>query len=690
MNLSFLRFFKKDKGDEGGVVAVASRPIVGIEKPASERLGKTVMPNTSRIIGGEPMRHFPTAAQVVSAPVGPIPPPALSGKISLGTNGTINARKITIPTAKEAPAKATGERTIALPLGDLVPQIPEGFLAPAKLDPEHCVVFKASVLERGMASGNPKVLLRALYQQAPQFFEAEVGADDQTEVPLPFAKVLEQFASFQVRPDQVEEELIPEVETPFLKVTLEDGKRFGTSAPSAAPEAAPAPEAEIAPAPEAAPAPVVEKKIIKPIRLPMPPASNPVAAAPVAPAPAETPAPRAPVVAKISPNGTGVPATERVPASSGPPVPTPLPSPFAPAQARIPFKVAPPSNDLRAQDAAPSPAPVTEPKPVAFSAAGPRVHLSLARIVRDIPPFQMSGPSDEVPESALLELPFAILQPQLALGRISISPAQFLSALPEQYRDKFKFEDTTSPVSLPLQEVLQNLPGESLQLRGDQVVVEVAEMFETPFSQKAAEDAERLKTPAAPVGNVAAPAPLAVAAEAPPVRISLPKVTEAEAPEAPAPVVAPPPPAVAAPIAEAKPAGRNPLQALLETDDTLDPKTFVAHASRLPGVKACAVVFSDGLSLAENIPSEYEAEGLCAMAPVLMKRICDQMDEANLGSLNGITLFGEKALVSFFAHGNLCLAILHAGAELTSETRLRLNTAVQEMARLYAPSLKSA
>ena len=43
---------------------------------------------------------------------------------------------------------------------------------------------------------------------------------------------------------------------------------------------------------------------------------------------------------------------------------------------------------------------------------------------------------------------------------------------------------------------------------------------------------------------------------------------------------------------------RTALQVAFDTDETLDAKSIVAHASRLPGVSACAIVFSDGLSLA--------------------------------------------------------------------------------------------
>ncbi|MDQ3547114.1 MAG: hypothetical protein M3429_11465, partial [Verrucomicrobiota bacterium] len=512
MNLPFLRYFKfkKDKGSEGdgGVaVAPAPQPAAPIVKPASERFGKTVMPNVSRIVGGAPVSSFP-----MSMPVGHAPVTGGPRKISLGGNGSIAVAP------KAEPESPAGERTIALQLADLVEQMPAGVLQSTPIDPEQRVIFKASELERGMSSGRPTVSLRSIFQQAPDFFVSDVEANDPREVVLPFGKVLEQFTAFQVRPDQVADESVPQVETPFLKMTLEDGQRFGkTSVPIPAPT--PVASAEMAaalpPVEDAAPAPVAvapaapdAPKTIRPIRLSLPNDAKPSAPA----ASAAAPAPAAP--GKISPNGIGVPATERVPASSGPPVPIPLPSPFAPAPMRVPFKVSPPSNDLRPPVAAPLPKPAA----VAFSPHGPRVRLPLRNVLRGISPFQLSGPVDQVPETATIEIPYAIIEPQLSLGRIAVSPTQFQVALPEEFRALFKPEESEQPVILPLQEVLQNLPNESLQLRGDQEEIVLTETFETPFSTKAAEDAARMNVSSGPIAKAvvaggADPGPLGIGQE---------------------------------------------------------------------------------------------------------------------------------------------------------------------------------
>ena len=187
MNLPFIRFFKKDKAEEGSV-AVAPRPLAPTEKPTSERLGKTVLPNSSRIVGLELSGDFPILAPT-STPAQTVP--ATSRKISLGGNGSI-AVGPKLPQSEPAE-----ERTIALPLADLIPNLPSNLLKPVAVDPDRRILLQASEVERGMSTGHPTVLLRAIYKQAPEFFISEVPAADMREVSLPFAKVVEQFANFQ-------------------------------------------------------------------------------------------------------------------------------------------------------------------------------------------------------------------------------------------------------------------------------------------------------------------------------------------------------------------------------------------------------------------------------------------------------------------------------------------------------------
>ena len=764
MNLTFLRFLKKGKTRRESNVAVAPRPIVAIEKPASERLGRTFLPNVGRGAEPEPETSLPVPATAGTSPTVVVEPLAVSGIALVPNSGTPATTVLPgMPSQGGAPSPAhkispgtdsglgvprpnesrteKNDRTIALPLVDLSAHIPDGMLSPLQIDPERRILFKATEIERGMASGRPSVRLRSIYQQAPELFSCEVSPEDTTQVILPVAQVLEQFASFKVRPDQLRDPVIPQMETPFLKVTMEDSERFRTSIEAVSPSEPAvksavepshvsslptsfAPLHPTAPAATSPPAaqPAAELKPIKPIRLSLPTENKEVVAPSAAPSAPPTPsveaAPPRPIIKpRFSPNGIGVPVPERVPASSGPPVPTPLPSPFAPPPpSRIPFKVAPPSDDLRASVASPSaaaPATLTpaipSPRPSNLPetvSSGPRLQLPLRAVLRGIVPLQVSGPTDEVPESAQVDFPFSIIEPQLSLGKISLSPGQFVAALPAEFRERFKIEDPQTPIPLPLEEVLQHLPNDTLRTRADQNAPELVSAFETPFSQKAAEDAERFQTPVPKVvldrdaprlrknvesaqastlainqGAALTEARLPVAE----VKPAFPKPAANLTPEKtllPGTSVAPKTPEVT--ISALQSVERSSLQRILETDEALDPKSIVAHAGRLSGVRACAIMFSDGLSLAENFPREYKVDALCAIAPTIVQKIGTQIPGANLGPLTSITLFCAKESVSFFARENICLAVLHAGAdEVESETRARLSAVVKELGRMY-------
>jgi predicted regulator of Ras-like GTPase activity (Roadblock/LC7/MglB family) len=280
---------------------------------------------------------------------------------------------------------------------------------------------------------------------------------------------------------------------------------------------------------------------------------------------------------------------------------------------------------------------------------------------------------------------------------------------------------------LLLQDVLQNLPSDSLKLRGDQEDPEETSAFETPFSKKASEDAARMKVSAVPIAKSSATTEVAVSPEVATAKTEAkPVIAAAEPAVQPGPTTAKPtvqaavtPPAEvplrstektpvelakktpkSVPVAkeeilpETKPAAKAPptdgstrrtaLQNLLDTNEPLDAKTVLIHVSRLPGVSSCAIVFSDGLSLAGNIPADYEADALCATAPSIIKRISEQMLSAKFGALCGVTLYCSKTPVTLFAHGNICLAAVHSGDEIAAEVRDRLGRTTQELARMYA------
>ena len=432
MTIPFLSFFKKVKDQalarkERSVAA--PKLVAPLEKPSSERFSKTVLPNATRIL--PPQDPFEMAAhssamggQMPSAVASPYSNPRT---IAFGAATPAGTRPRDLPPAVALALEPRVERVIALELADIAAQIPADYIKPIEsIDGTRRILLKASEVERGMASGKPAVSLATIYQQVPEIFLRSIVPTDQAQVQLPFKKVLEQFTSLQVRSDQERHQAVPQVETPFLKVTLEDNSRFGTTIEAV--ETADLPPVRVEPAtaeafaaaePEAAgngfvQHPRSENTSAMPTRIPF----------------------------KLSPNGTGGPAPESVPASSGPSVPTSFPS--APAPTRIPFKMTAPSDDLRPKHepwltaeslAASAETPVA---PATESKAEVKITLALKPILQGLPPFQLSGDPGSVPAEAQIELPFSLIEPQLAAGRITVTPEVFAAGLPAEYRSLFQ------------------------------------------------------------------------------------------------------------------------------------------------------------------------------------------------------------------------------------------------------------
>ncbi|PYM01600.1 MAG: hypothetical protein DMF19_05935, partial [Verrucomicrobia bacterium] len=518
-----------------------------------------------------------------------------------------------------------------------------------------------------------------------------VQRSDPAMVVLPAQKVIDELSHLRVREDQTAEPIMAQVETPFLKLMVEESAKFGTTvAPFTTTELL-APMEPLSNAAAAAQPPPASPPVQPP----------PVARPPVAPATGRTiPPPRIGTVPtrdgsmsritfvapsepaenkpeKSLPIGTGGSAFPRVPASSGPPVP-PAPPPTA-GPARIPFQAPPQAAPPKIAAQTPAaPPPVREGPTVAPVAAGPleptqepMVALPLRPILASLPPMQIAGDVDSVPADAKISFQMALIASQLATGKVAISPKDFHAALPEQYRGLFVPDAVEAPVPLSLPDVLANLPGDSLRVREDQVVATHDEMFETPFLAKAKEDAERFARRPGTVLPAAAPAEPEVPKAATP-KVELPEVAKAEVPKVTSPDLK-----VAIPTASgetAKPA---------EAAPKFDAKAAIAQACALPGVASCSVIFADGLIIAGNIPDEMHMEGLSAVAPTMLKKLQKHMCETQLGPLSCMTVHGEKSPVTFFSAGDLCLTAVHNGTELSAESRRELSCITQELSRTY-------
>ena len=592
MSIPFLDLFKRARARLFSTPGDSSSPrtvALPVTKPSSERLSKTVLPNmTRKVAASGPLRAAASAASPARVPSVPAP-----GVVGFAT-APISTRSHELPAAVALALEPKTERAIKLRLTDILDQLPTGYIKPREaFDSDRTILLKASDLEKGMASGRPTVSLAGIYEQAPEIFLNSVSPTDSTVVPLPFDKVLAQFMSLQVRSDQVSDYAVPQVETPFLQVTREDTERFRTSTLAAPPKI--------------------------PFHLP--------------------------------PNGTGAPASEKVPASSGPPVPTLAPPAQAPA--RILFKVTAPCNDVRPKfirvpGMEPEPRTALPTKPAAVKQPDAKVALALTAVLEEVPAFQLNGSPSAVPEDVCVEFPMSLIEPQLASGRVLVSPKVLQNAMPEIYRELLKIDLVETPVSLPLQAILKNLPTTVLRMRDDQEKIVLKETIGTPFSIKGDEDAKRFQ-----------------GAE------HVPKVSE-QSPEQ-------------TRVEEKIDKQGEDLSVVASTKaEKLDAKSVVARANALPGVAACAITFTDGLSLAGNLPAELAADGLCAVAPSVLQKIDKHMVDTRLGPLRAVTLHAGKSPLTFIMHGNICLAALHAGDELNSESRNQLAAMVEELSQTYS------
>ena len=631
MTIPFLDLFKKLTGRSAPVTnepAAAPPPARAVKKPASERLSKTVLPHATRSFS--PPDPFRGAGDTTSARTST--PPLELGARRI-TTLTPKPKSSRLPPALARALEPKLERAISLRIADFIDGVPAGYIKPVEiLDTAALVSLKASEIEKGMPDKNPTISLSSLYQQVPEIFLRGVLPDDDTRVALPYEKVLGQFKTAHVREDQMRDPTVPQLDTPILKATIQDSERFGTKIEPI--ETSPLPRVPMKPAtaesiaaaePEATVQQTTKSTssghpVISLYSPELKPKSEP-------PGPGRT---GLKIPFDTSPNGTGASASERVPASSGPPVPTPLP--LTPELAKVPFH--PPAEKPKAPPTKTEVAPLATKLELASAPAKDEtpITLSLKVVLQNLPRFQLNGDVSAVSGEDRLTLPLRLIETQLASGRVSISPDVFQAALPEKHRDLFEIDEAKTPVALPLEEVLKNLPATILKLRDDQEGFALDTDFETPFLIKAKEDAQRFAAG---------------------------KVTEQPAVEAKIDVT---------PAAEKR----------------IDPKEVVAQASALAGVKACAITFSDGLSLAGELPEKIAAQGLCAMAPAILERIAQHVRETKLGSLVAVTIYTSGSALSFFAQRNICMTALHAEGSLPPQTRTQIAELVEKLSRTYA------
>src|SRR3954465_7959345 len=232
MTIPFLSYFKKGKGSAAVKEAPVQPVFAPIEKPSSERFSKTVMPNAVRTMAPQDpfeMASRSTALGGQTAGVAVAAPSSETRTISFTPQSPMIKAAHDLPPAITLAIAPQVERVISLELSDVLAEMVPGYIKPIEaIDTSRRILVKAAEVEKGMARGKPTVSLETVYHQVPEIFIRKISSSDESQLPLPINKVLDAFAKLHVRGDQEQHMIVPQVETPFLKVAVEDGSEFGT------------------------------------------------------------------------------------------------------------------------------------------------------------------------------------------------------------------------------------------------------------------------------------------------------------------------------------------------------------------------------------------------------------------------------------------------------------------------------
>src|SRR5205814_6257598 len=242
MTIPFLDLVKRAKEKfEGKRRPTGPAPLPSVkDKPEGDKLAKRVMPYAVRTMTPDPTAPALAAASVIAARRIPVTRPPVGTPGDLGPSAGVSV-------------EPRGERTLSLALSDVIAQMPDGYLKPHEsFDTTRRVTLKAAEVEKGLSAGRPSIPIAALYQQAPEIFLHTMQPSDTAMVVLPAQKVIDELSNLRVREDQTADPTMPQVETPFLKLMVEESAKFGTTVAPFTTTELPAPMEPLTNAPVAA------------------------------------------------------------------------------------------------------------------------------------------------------------------------------------------------------------------------------------------------------------------------------------------------------------------------------------------------------------------------------------------------------------------------------------------------------
>jgi hypothetical protein len=304
---------------------------------------------------------------------------------------------------------------------------------------------------------------------------------------------------------------------------------------------------------------------------------------------------------------------------------------------------------------------------------GQNLRIALSPILRHLPPeldraalHNIAGSNSEI------ELPLALIQPQLPNGRVTVPLSIFLEALPETVRNAFGEVDRSTQVTIPLKEIFRHLPGDALPLRADQEVDEVPDPIDTPFTTAAREDAERFRN---------APD----IAEKSEKESTQPEIDDSDKSERAAARPETPEPETPAVVTKSEPDFSS-LQAVFLTDDRLDLPTIVNKISALPGLQGALLHTADGRRLNGAIGDEQFERATLTLLPALFGEIKTKLAERECAGLETLTFCWRQEQISIFSDGRLCLSVRHSRRPFKPGVREKLSLIFTRLAEALSSS----
>src|SRR5436189_3273595 len=219
MTIPFLDLVKRTKEKfESRRRPTGPAPLPSVQdKPESDKLAKRVMPYAVRTMTPESTAPALAAASVIAPRRNSLRREAICAPGDFGPRADVSV-------------EPRGERTLSLALSDVIAKMPDGYLKPQEsFDTTRRLTLRAAEVEKGLAAGRPSILIAAIYQQAPEIFLHTVQPSDTAVVVLPAQKIIDELLHLRVRDDQTAEPIVAQVETPFLKLMVEESEKFGTT-----------------------------------------------------------------------------------------------------------------------------------------------------------------------------------------------------------------------------------------------------------------------------------------------------------------------------------------------------------------------------------------------------------------------------------------------------------------------------